>query len=171
VLLVVVALGIATAFVAFVLLYFEPQDLFIDRTVNESLPRPAPVAAAASADGGGHNASISLGESGRFRSGEHSTSGIAQLVNVPGRGTYVRLSELRTANGPALHVWLSAAANGSSNGTIGSSAHVDLGELKGNIGSSNYPLPPDVDLAALPSVTIWCDRFNVSFAAAALKPE
>lgn len=46
--------------------------------------------------------------------------------------------------------------------------HVDLGELKGTIGSSNYPVPADVDLAGLSSVTIWCDRFNVSFAAAAL---
>ena len=48
--------------------------------------------------------------------------------------------------------------------------YVDLGELKGNIGSSNYPLPPDVDLAALTSVSIWCDRFDVSFGAAALEP-
>jgi hypothetical protein len=46
--------------------------------------------------------------------------------------------------------------------------HVDLGELKGNIGSSNYPVPADVDLAGLRSVTIWCNRFSVSFAAAAL---
>ena len=27
------------------------------------------------------------------------------------------------------------------------------------------------DLAKLTSVTIWCDRFNVSFGAAALKPQ
>ena len=47
---------------------------------------------------------------------------------------------------------------------------VDLGELKGNIGSSNYVLPADVDLAQLRSVSIWCDRFNVSFGAAALAP-
>ena len=48
------------------------------------------------------------------------------------------------------------------------SRHVDLGGLKGKIGSSNYPLPADVGLAALPSVSIWCDRFDVSFAAATL---
>jgi hypothetical protein len=50
--------------------------------------------------------------------------------------------------------------------------HVDLGDLGdlGNIGSSNYPIPADVDLAALPSVRIWCARFPVSFAAAQLHP-
>ena len=48
--------------------------------------------------------------------------------------------------------------------------HVDLGDLKGNIGSSNYPIPPDVDLAALSGVSIWCARFHVSFAAATLRP-
>jgi hypothetical protein len=48
--------------------------------------------------------------------------------------------------------------------------HVDLGDLKGNIGSSNYPIPPDVDLATLPGVSIWCARFHVSFAAAELRP-
>jgi hypothetical protein len=31
-------------------------------------------------------------------------------------------------------------------------------------------VPADVDLAALPSLSIWCDRFHVSFAAAALRP-
>ncbi len=46
--------------------------------------------------------------------------------------------------------------------------HLDLGELKGNVGSSNYVLPVTVDLAELTSVSIWCDRFNVSFGAATL---
>ena len=48
--------------------------------------------------------------------------------------------------------------------------HVDLGEVKSNIGSSNYPIPADVDLAGLSSVSIWCARFHVSFAAAPLNP-
>jgi hypothetical protein len=47
---------------------------------------------------------------------------------------------------------------------------VDLGDLEGIIGRSNYPLPPEVDLAQLSSVIIWCQRFAVSFAAAALEP-
>ncbi len=48
--------------------------------------------------------------------------------------------------------------------------HVSLGELKGNRGSQNYPIPADVNLADYTSVSIWCDRFDVSFGAAALTP-
>ena len=47
-------------------------------------------------------------------------------------------------------------------------AWVDLGALKGNVGSQNYAIPADVDLAQLTSVSIWCDRFDVSFGAAEL---
>jgi hypothetical protein len=50
------------------------------------------------------------------------------------------------------------------------SRHVDLGPLKGNKGSQNYPLPADLDLTRYRSVTIWCARFHVSFGAADLTP-
>jgi hypothetical protein len=49
--------------------------------------------------------------------------------------------------------------------------YVDLGALKGNVGNQNYAIPADVDLTDLSSVTIWCDRFNVSFGAAELRPQ
>ncbi|MBK3588432.1 DM13 domain-containing protein, partial [Streptomyces sp. MBT57] len=32
----------------------------------------------------------------------------------------------------------------------------------------NYPLPAGLDPAAFTSVSIWCDRFDVSFGAAEL---
>ena len=47
-------------------------------------------------------------------------------------------------------------------------AYVDLGSLKGNKGNQNYPIPADVDLSDLTSLSIWCDRFDVSFGAAEL---
>jgi hypothetical protein len=47
---------------------------------------------------------------------------------------------------------------------------VNLGRLKGNQGNQNYRIPADVDLSRYTSVSIWCDRFNVSFGAAELKP-
>lgn len=49
-------------------------------------------------------------------------------------------------------------------------AYVDLGALKGNEGNQNYAVPPGTDLDALRTVTIWCERFSVSFGAAALSP-
>ena len=85
----------------------------------------------------------------------------------------LRLQDLQTSNGPLLKVWITDAPV--LPGTDGWSvfddgSYVDLGELKGNIGSSNYPLPADVDLSRLTSVSVWCDRFNVSFGAAQLAP-
>jgi len=60
-----------------------------------------------------------------------------------------------------LRVWLSAAPV--IEGRVGwfvfaDAPHLHLGDLKGDIGSSNYAVPDDVDLAALPSVVIWCER-------------
>jgi hypothetical protein len=40
--------------------------------------------------------------------------------------------------------------------------------LKGNVGNQLYTVPDDTDLVELHSVTIWCDRFDVSFGAAEL---
>ncbi|MEN3269610.1 MAG: hypothetical protein V7646_6504 [Pseudonocardia sp.] len=83
----------------------------------------------------------------------------------------LRLENLDTSDGPDLHVWLSDAPvipGGDGWHVFDDGRHVDLGELKGNLGSSNYPIPADVDLAQLASVSVWCERFAVSFAAAAL---
>jgi hypothetical protein len=165
--LLIAALLIGASLVTFVLLYFQPQDLFINHTVNEALPLAGQEVTTASPANAGHSETVALGPRGSFRSGEHSTSGIAQLVTVPGRGTYLRLSHFRTSNGPAVHVWLSAAKDTSS-GNVASAAHVDLGGLKGNIGNQNYLVPKTADLSRDRLVVIWCERFNVSFGTALL---
>lgn len=48
-------------------------------------------------------------------------------------------------------------------------AYLDLGALKANKGDQNYVIPAGADLADYRSVSIWCARFAVSFAAAELK--
>ena len=48
--------------------------------------------------------------------------------------------------------------------------YVSLGSLKGNHGNQNYRIPAEVKLENFRSVVIWCDRFNVSFGSAELKP-
>ncbi|MBC8092784.1 MAG: DM13 domain-containing protein [Pseudonocardia sp.] len=113
---------------------------------------------------------VELGR-GEFISHEHASSGSAVILELPDGSRVLRLEDLDTSDGPLLKVWLAAAPV--IEGTDGwyvfdDDAHVDLGELKGNVGSSNYPIPADVDLGALTSVSIWCDRFSVSFAAAEL---
>jgi hypothetical protein len=156
--LIVVALGV-----------FEPWKLVIDRTIDESPPGVSE--SVTLLDGPMAPAVLARGQ---LVSHEHASTGTVVVMRLADNSRVLRLEDLRTSDGPLLQVWLAAAPV--TEGRDGwyvfdDDRHVDLGELKGNIGSSNYALPPDVDLAALPSVTIWCDRFNVSFAAAALKPE
>ena len=83
----------------------------------------------------------------------------------------VRLENLDTSNGPDLRVLLTDAPV--QEGRAGwrvfdDGEYVSLGKLKGNKGSQNYVLPDDVDPARYTSVSIWCDRFDVSFGAAEL---
>lgn len=151
------------------LVVFEPWKLVIDSKVDE-LPPAATSSTGAVTE---RTAPVVLA-TGRLVSHEHTSSGTVVVVRLPDNSRVLRLEDLRTSNGPALHVWLAAApVKEGRDGwhVFDDDRHVDLGPLKGNIGSSNYALPPGLDLAALPSVTIWCDRFNVSFAAAALNPE
>ena len=95
------------------------------------------------------------------------------LLRLADGSRVLRVEDLRTSNGPRLQVWLSDAPvlAGQDGWTVfDDGRHLDLGDLKGNIGSSNYPVPADVDLADLSSVSIWCARFHVSFAATKLTP-
>jgi hypothetical protein len=154
---------------------FEPWKLFVDENVNESVPvagspdteaKPTPDATGTPAAPSG------LLASGTFVSQEHETKGTVQILDVGNGRRVLRLENLNTSNGPDLHVWLTDAAV--SSGVAGwkvfdDGKYVALGKLKGNKGSQNYDIPPDVKLDAYRSVSIWCDRFNVSFGAAVLR--
>jgi hypothetical protein len=109
--------------------------------------------------------------SGEFISHEHGTTGRARVVALADGRRVLRIDDLDTSNGPDLRVWLSDAPVVAGPGgwrVFDDGEHVELGRLKGNKGSQNYPVPASVDLGRLASLTIWCDRFNVSFGAAAL---
>jgi hypothetical protein len=149
--LAAVAVG-AAAIVVFVLAYFEPQKLFIDDRVAEALP-----AATASKTLSG----------GAFRSYEHATTGRARVIATADGRRYVRFEGFETSNGPALKVYLSAAP-ASGPGDRFDDKFVDLGDLKGNVGSQNYPIARGVPLDRYRSVVVWCVRFHVPFAAAAV---
>ncbi|MEU1575276.1 DM13 domain-containing protein [Streptomyces collinus] len=108
---------------------------------------------------------------GELISHEHATSGSVKLVRLAGGSHVVRLEDLDTSNGPDLRVWLTDAPV--KEGRAGwhvfdDGTYISLGKLKGNKGSQNYVVPADVDLSRFTSVSIWCDRFNVSFGAAEL---
>lgn len=109
---------------------------------------------------------------GEFISHEHASSGSVVVLQLPDGSRVLRLEGLDTSDGPLLKVWLTDApviAGRDGWFVFDDGAYVDLGELKGNVGSSNYPIPADADLSQLTSVSIWCERFSVSFAAAELR--
>jgi len=138
-------------------LVLEPWKLVVDERVQEAAPAAGTTELAR----------------GTLISHEHESSGTVVLLRLADGSRVLRLEDLTTSNGPRLQVWLSDApvqAGREGWNVFDDGRHVDLGDLKGNIGSSNYPVPADVDLATLSSVSIWCARFHVSFAAAELTP-
>jgi hypothetical protein len=161
-----VALGAAVVvLLAVALPIFQPWKLFVDQTVEEGLPDTTVAGAPTSEP-------VVLA-SGKLITHEHETTGTVEVLRLPDGSRVVRLEDLRTSNGPALKVWITDAPviEGLDGWNVfDDGRYVDLGDLKGNIGSSNYPLPDDVDISQLNSVSIWCDRFNVSFGAAELTP-
>jgi len=152
--------------VAFVVVWFQPQKLFIDDRVDEALPVAAAASAPASA-AADESPAIRTLSTAPFRSHEHATQGRARVLAVRGGRRYVRFEAFRTSNGPLLKVYLSAAPAEGPGGKFDDRL-VDLGALKGNIGDQNYAIPHEVDLSAYRSVVVWCKRFGVAFAAAAI---
>jgi hypothetical protein len=157
----------AAALAAFVLVWFQPQKLFIDDRVDEALPG-APVVPRPGADASVavparptlHTVSLA-----RFRSHEHATEGRARVIRIADGRRYVRFERFRTSNGPVLRVYLSSAPPDAPGGMF-DDRFVDLGGLKGNIGDQNYEIPRGARLTAYRSVVVWCKRFGVPFAAA-----
>ncbi|MEV6578769.1 DM13 domain-containing protein [Streptomyces sp. NPDC051582] len=163
----------ATLVLGLGLYWAEPWKLWQDSTVNEALPSasaapgtPGPRTAPAPGPGPQTLAQGSL------ISHEHGTTGTAKLIRLPDGSRTLRLENLDTSSGPDLRVWLTdAPVKEGADGwfVFDDGKHVSLGKLKGNKGDQNYEIPAEVNLADYSSVTIWCDRFNVSFGAAALR--
>jgi hypothetical protein len=144
-----VGLGGGLAFLTF---WFAPWKLFVDEAVHEA-----------------QAVELRVLSTGSFRSLEHETLGRALILEGPGGERTLRLEELRTSNGPDLVVILSPTPSSEDSWTAyGKGEVVELGPLKGNLGSQNYAIPAGVDLARLKSAVVWCRRFSVAFGSAPL---
>lgn len=170
-------LTVAAILIGVGLYLFQPWKLVVDQSVAEAAPTaPAPQEGAADpADPADPAAQPPAGpvvlSAGTFISHEHATTGAVQILQLADGSRVLRIEDLDTSNGPDLKVWLTDAPviEGTAGwGVFDDGAWVDLGRLKGNQGSQNYAIPAGVDLSTLTSVSIWCDRFNVSFGAAQL---
>ncbi|HET6287935.1 MAG TPA: DM13 domain-containing protein [Amycolatopsis sp.] len=175
--LTVLAVGLVVA--AAGLYWFQPWKLWVNETVQEALP----VAAQSSTQASNQSSAKSSGSAtsapkeptvvatGALISHEHTTSGDVRILRAADGSLVLRLENLDTSNGPDLRVWLTdAPVIPGKDGwfVFDDGAYVSAGKLKGNKGSQNYTLPAGTDLARYSSVTVWCERFSVSFGAAAL---
>ena len=157
----------------FVLAYFEPQKLFIHDRVHEPLPTVEGEPASGGSAAGERRARagdsrLEVLASGAFQSHEHSTSGRAEALRLADGSRFLRFEDFETSNGPDVRVYLSAAPAGG-DGDAFDDEYVELGELKGNVGSQNYAIPADLGLRQFESAVIWCKRFSVAFGAAPLQ--
>lgn len=189
---VIVTAAVAAVVLAVGLPLFQPWRVFTDTVVDESLPiattgTDATTAPATPGSEGPSTMSTPSSSTaaptvsarqpqtlarGRFVSHEHGTAGTVAVLRLPDDSRVLRIEGLDTSDGPDLHVWLSDAAV--REGVKGwrvfdDGRYHDLGKLKGNKGNQNYVLPASLELGDYRSVSIWCDRFNVSFGAATLE--
>lgn len=110
---------------------------------------------------------------GSFISHEHQTEGAVRILQLADGTRVLRIEGLATSDGPDLKVWLSdqPVIDGVDGwGVFDDGEYVSLGDLKGNVGDQNYAIPAEVDLGDFGAVSIWCERFAVSFGAAELLP-
>jgi hypothetical protein len=176
----------AGGLVAFLLYWFAPWNLFVDRRIDEAIPVAPRVVAdnATAADedaetatgGGGSDEDAARSEpvtlaSGEFRSLEHGTTGTAVVLEIEDGSRFLRLERIETSNGPDLRVILTDQPVSDDWHVWDDGEYLDLGALKGNVGSSNYAIPDDLDLSGFETAVIWCRRFSVGFGVAALESQ
>ncbi|MBF8252853.1 MAG: secreted protein [Actinobacteria bacterium] len=175
--------------------YFQPWKLFTDTRVEEALPQLTEPKATAENSPQTQAESKAVEEEkaskpedtekvteenlqlpvvlteGSFISHEHSTTGSVKILQYSDGSRILRIENLETSNGPKLEVWLTDAPviNGVDGWRVfDDGKYLNLGVLKGNIGSQNYVIPTDTNLDEFSSISIWCERFSVSFGAATL---
>lgn len=175
--------------------YLQPWKLFTDTRVEEALPQvsdliidgeeaapekiedkvtkkdnPSAPKETAEKANGNTDSPVVLTQ-GRFITHEHSTTGLVKILQYVDGTRILRIEDLNTSNGPKLEVWLTDAPviEGLDGWRVfDDGKYINLGALKGNIGSQNYVIPSNLNLDDYSSISIWCERFSVSFGAAEL---
>jgi hypothetical protein len=183
----IAAAAVAVVVAAVTLPLFQPWRLVTDKVVDEALPGAVPISTTSSST---TPPTVSVDPeqpaqrttppprpqpkillTGKLITHEHKTSGTVAVLALPDGSRILRIENLDTSDGPDLKVWLTDAevVPGRAGWHVfDDGRYRNLGSLKGNHGNQNYALPHDLKLDSFRSVAIWCDRFNVSFGAAAL---
>jgi hypothetical protein len=146
--------------------WYLGSPLFITRVVDEPLPMTDTSASDAMPSGTAPGAIVARGT---FTGADdaHKGEGSATIYRVRG-DLLLRLDPFRVTNGPDLYVILTKHASPKSRADV-QAGYVEVGKLKGNVGSQNYTLPKDANLTEYATVVIYCKPFHVVFATAPLK--
>ena len=99
----------------------------------------------------------------------HWAQGTATIYQLPDNSKLLRFEDFRSANGPDLYVILSASEAPLTREEVElGNLHLELGQLKGNVGDQNYEIPAEVDLSLYNSIVIYCKPFHVVFSTATI---
>ena len=123
----------------------------------EATPEPEPVGPLALVTG-------SLMDADSF----HMGSGQVTLYRLEDGSHLIRLEDIEVTNGPDLHVLLTPTHGLGGRDDLQAAGYIDLGSLKGNIGSQNYEVPAGYEIPEELTLVIYCVPFHVIFATAEL---
>lgn len=98
----------------------------------------------------------------------HKGSGQVVLYQLEDGSRIIRLEDIEVTNGPQLHVLLTPVHGLTGRDHLREAGYVDLGPLKGNIGSQNYEVPADYVIPEQLTLVIYCVPFHVVFTTAEL---
>jgi hypothetical protein len=165
-----VAALVVVALAGFAVYWFAPQRLLLNERVDEALPAAtgAPTPTSTGPVGEQPAPERLVLASGGFQSLEHGTSGRAIVLELADGRRFLRLENLDTSNGPDLRVYLTDQPLSDDWHVWDDGVIVDLGALKGNVGSSNYEISAGMDLSRFRTAVVWCRRFEVGFGVAPL---
>ncbi len=153
-----VAVGYATGF----------RDMVVDEDVAMAAMRPSAERRARGLSGEGPAEGRTQASKpaelarGRFAGADgHAGTGVATVVEQPSGERLLTFTEFDVDPGVDVDVFLSADPGGIDDA-------VELGDLKGNVGDQQYPVPEHVDLREHSNVILWCNPFTVRIAVAEL---
>lgn len=98
----------------------------------------------------------------------HRGSGGVTAYRLEDGAQVLRLEDIEVTNGPDLRVLVAPGHGITSREALQAAGYIELGPLKGNIGSQNYDFPAGYEIPAQLTVVIYCKPFHVLFATAEL---
>ena len=106
---------------------------------------------------------------GQFYNLDEKGAGTAVLARTESGDFSLSFKGFKVNNGPDLYVYLVVDDPVAKDGPGVIKGALSLGKLKANSGDQTYAIPTGTDISKYKSAIVWCQTYNVTFIAAALK--